>query len=48
MTVRSTSGMTSANLALDEGWFERPVHVGDTLRAAPLDQLSLIADLFGR
>jgi itaconyl-CoA hydratase len=33
MTVRSTSGMTSGNLALDEVRFENPVHVGDTLRA---------------
>lgn len=33
MTVRSTSGMTSGNLALDEVRFEHPVHVGDTLRA---------------
>lgn len=32
-TVRSTSGLTSANLALDEVRFEHPVHVGDTLRA---------------
>ncbi|MEU7179476.1 MULTISPECIES: MaoC family dehydratase [Streptomyces] len=33
MTVRSTSGMTSGNLALDEVRFETPVHVGDTLCA---------------
>lgn len=33
MTVRSTSGMTIANLALDEVRFEQPVHVGDTVRA---------------
>ncbi|MFE4664601.1 MaoC family dehydratase [Streptomyces sp. NPDC056716] len=33
MTVRSTSGLTSSNLALDEVRFEHPVHVGDTLRA---------------
>ncbi|MFG3403818.1 MaoC family dehydratase [Streptomyces sp. NPDC048142] len=32
-TVRSTSGMTSANLALDDVRFTNPVHVGDTLRA---------------
>ncbi|MFF9785028.1 MaoC family dehydratase [Streptomyces nigrescens] len=32
-TVRSTSGLTSANLALDEVRFEHPVYVGDTLRA---------------
>ncbi|MEU6557078.1 MaoC family dehydratase [Streptomyces sp. NPDC046915] len=33
MTVRSTSGMTTGNIALDEVRFEHPVHVGDTLRA---------------
>jgi itaconyl-CoA hydratase len=33
MTVRSTSGMTSGNIALDEVRFEHPVHVGDALRA---------------
>jgi itaconyl-CoA hydratase len=33
MTVRSTSGMTSGNIALDDVRFECPVHVGDTLRA---------------
>ncbi|OPC85431.1 molybdenum cofactor biosynthesis protein MoeC [Embleya scabrispora] len=33
MTVRSTSGLTTANLAPDEVRFEHPVHVGDTLRA---------------
>ncbi|MFE0055412.1 MaoC family dehydratase [Streptomyces sp. NPDC059003] len=33
LTVRDTSGLTSANLALDEVRFEHPVHVGDTLRA---------------
>ncbi|MFE9559303.1 MaoC family dehydratase [Streptomyces sp. NPDC006692] len=33
MTVRSTSGMTVANLALDEVRFEAPVFVGDTLYA---------------
>jgi len=33
LTVRSTSGLTSANLALDEVRFEHPVYVGDTLRA---------------
>jgi itaconyl-CoA hydratase len=32
-TVRSTSGLTSANLALDEVKFTSPVHVGDTLGA---------------
>lgn len=32
-TVRSTSGLTAANLALDEVRFHHPVHVGDTLRA---------------
>ncbi|MFD4241870.1 MaoC family dehydratase [Streptomyces sp. NPDC058525] len=32
-TVRSTSGLTSANLALDDVRFTSPVHVGDTLRA---------------
>ncbi|MFD9562201.1 MaoC family dehydratase [Streptomyces sp. NPDC059994] len=33
MTVRTTSGLTSGNLALDEVRFEQPVFVGDTLRA---------------
>lgn len=33
LTVRSTSALTTANLALDEVRFEHPVHVGDTLRA---------------
>ena len=33
LTVRATSGLTSANLALDEVRFTHPVHVGDTLRA---------------
>lgn len=33
MTVRSTSGLTVANLALDEVRFEAPVFVGDTLYA---------------
>ncbi|MFD5268825.1 MaoC family dehydratase [Streptomyces sp. NPDC058335] len=33
MTVRSTSGMTVANLGLDEVRFEAPVFVGDTLYA---------------
>lgn len=32
-SVRSTSGLTTANLALDDVRFEHPVHVGDTLRA---------------
>jgi itaconyl-CoA hydratase len=32
-TVRSTSGLTSGNLALDGLRLEHPVHVGDTLRA---------------
>ncbi|MFE3205787.1 MaoC family dehydratase [Embleya sp. NPDC059237] len=32
-TVRSTSGLTTANLALDELRLEHPVHVGDTLHA---------------
>lgn len=32
-TVRSTSGLTTANLALDELRLQHPVHVGDTLRA---------------
>lgn len=32
-SVRSTSGLTTANLALDNVRFEQPVHVGDTLRA---------------
>ncbi len=33
MTVRATSGLTSANLAMDEVRFEHPVHEGDTLYA---------------
>ncbi|MGW4289600.1 MaoC family dehydratase [Streptomyces sp. NPDC004673] len=33
MTVRSTSGMTTGNLALDEVCWKTPVHVGDTLSA---------------
>ncbi|MFJ1936787.1 MaoC family dehydratase [Kitasatospora sp. NPDC088160] len=33
MTVRSTSGMTTGNLALDEVRWTKPVHVGDTLSA---------------
>lgn len=33
MTVRSTSGMTTGNLALDEVRWKEPVHVGDTLCA---------------
>jgi itaconyl-CoA hydratase len=33
LTVRTTSALTTANLALDEVRFEQPVHVGDTLRA---------------
>ncbi|HEX6467874.1 MAG TPA: MaoC family dehydratase [Streptosporangiaceae bacterium] len=32
-TVRSTSGLTIGNLALDELRLERPVHIADTLRA---------------
>ncbi|MGH2456492.1 MAG: MaoC family dehydratase [Candidatus Limnocylindria bacterium] len=32
-TVRATSGLTTANLALDELRLENPVYVGDTLRA---------------
>jgi itaconyl-CoA hydratase len=32
-TVRSTSGLTTASLALNELRLEHPVHVGDTLRA---------------
>ncbi|MFD0854051.1 MaoC family dehydratase, partial [Actinomadura adrarensis] len=32
-TVRSISGLTTANLALDGLRLENPVHVGDTLRA---------------
>ncbi|MFB7836062.1 MaoC family dehydratase [Streptomyces sp. NPDC056056] len=32
-TVRATSGLTSANLALDDVRFTNPVHIGDTLRA---------------
>ncbi|MFJ5229356.1 MaoC family dehydratase [Kitasatospora sp. NPDC088391] len=33
MTVRTTSGMTAGNLALDEVRWKAPVHVGDTLSA---------------
>lgn len=33
MTVRSTSGLTVANLSLDQVRFEHPVFVGDTLYA---------------
>lgn len=33
MTVRSISGLTSANLALDQVRFTAPVHIGDTLYA---------------
>ncbi|MEU5592634.1 MaoC family dehydratase [Streptomyces sp. NPDC020298] len=33
LTVRATSALTTANLALDEVRFEHPVYVGDTLRA---------------
>ncbi|MFI6055946.1 MaoC family dehydratase [Streptomyces violascens] len=33
MTVRSTSGMTVANLALDNVRFDAPVFIGDTLYA---------------
>ncbi|MFJ4972098.1 MaoC family dehydratase [Streptomyces sp. NPDC088755] len=33
MTVRSTSGMTAGNLALDAVSWTAPVHVGDTLSA---------------
>ncbi|CAL9677643.1 hypothetical protein SUDANB95_07969 (plasmid) [Actinosynnema sp. ALI-1.44] len=33
MTVRSTSGLTTANLGLDEVRFTHPVFVGDTLYA---------------
>ncbi|WP_432135079.1 MULTISPECIES: MaoC family dehydratase [unclassified Streptomyces] len=33
MTVRSVSGMTSANLAIDQVRFTAPVHIGDTLYA---------------
>jgi itaconyl-CoA hydratase len=33
MTVRSTSGLTVANLALDDVRFEAPVFIGDTLYA---------------
>ncbi|OEJ29989.1 MaoC family dehydratase [Streptomyces subrutilus] len=33
MSVRSISGLTSANLALDRVRFQAPVHVGDTLYA---------------
>ncbi|MFJ9381119.1 MaoC family dehydratase [Streptomyces sp. NPDC101455] len=33
LTVRTTSALTIANLALDEVRFEQPVYVGDTLRA---------------
>jgi itaconyl-CoA hydratase len=32
-TVRSTSGLTTANLAMDDLRLEHSVHVGDTLRA---------------
>jgi itaconyl-CoA hydratase len=32
-SVRSTSGLTTANLALDELRMEHPVYVGDTLYA---------------
>lgn len=33
MTVRSVSGLTEANLALDRVRFTAPVHIGDTLYA---------------
>jgi itaconyl-CoA hydratase len=33
MTVRSTSGLTTGNLALDHVVWKAPVHVGDTLSA---------------
>lgn len=33
MTVRSISGLTSANLAIDQVHFTAPVHIGDTLYA---------------
>lgn len=33
MTVRSISGLTTANLAVDQVRFTAPVHVGDTLYA---------------
>lgn len=33
MTVRSVSGLTTANLAVDEVRFTAPVHIGDTLYA---------------
>ncbi|WP_308339593.1 MaoC family dehydratase [Streptomyces venezuelae] len=33
MTVRSVSGLTSANLAVDQVRFTAPVHIGDTLYA---------------
>ncbi|MET9427860.1 MULTISPECIES: MaoC family dehydratase [unclassified Streptomyces] len=33
MTVRSISGLTSANLAIDQVRFTAPVHIGDTLYA---------------
>ncbi|MEU9719876.1 MaoC family dehydratase [Streptomyces sp. NPDC047976] len=33
MTVRSISGLTTANLALDRVRFQAPVHIGDTLYA---------------
>ncbi|MEU7480531.1 MaoC family dehydratase [Lentzea sp. NPDC042327] len=33
MTVRSTSGLTTANLGLDNARFPHPVYVGDTLHA---------------
>ncbi|GAA2798564.1 MaoC family dehydratase [Saccharopolyspora taberi] len=32
-SVRSTSGLTTANIAMNELVLEHPVHVGDTLRA---------------
>ncbi|MGY3677068.1 MaoC family dehydratase [Streptomyces sp. TE33382] len=33
MTVRSVSGLTTANLAVDHVRFTKPVHIGDTLYA---------------
>lgn len=33
MTVRSISGLTTANLAVDQARFTAPVHIGDTLYA---------------
>ncbi|MFC8391505.1 MaoC family dehydratase [Streptomyces sp. NPDC057238] len=33
MTVRSVSGLTTANLAVDQVRFTAPVHIGDTLYA---------------